>query len=48
MTLALPDEMAEDTVEDVQFDYAGGFQPALVGLADALPYQAFLQKHSDD
>ena len=47
-TLALPDEMAEDTVEDVQFDYAGGFQPALVGLADALPYQAFLQKHSDD
>ena len=48
VTLALPDEMAEDTVEDVQFDYAGGFQPALVGLADALPYQAFLQKHSDD
>ena len=48
VTLALPDEMAEDTVEDVQFEYAGGFQPALVGLADALPYQAFLQKHSDD
>ena len=48
VTLALPDEMAADTVEDVQFDYAGGFQPALVGLADALPYQAFLQKHSDD
>ena len=48
VTLAMPDEMAEDTVEDVQFDYAGGFQPALVGLADALPYQAFLQKHSDD
>ena len=48
VTLALPDEMAEDTVEDVQFDYAGGFQPALVGLAAALPYQAFLQKHSDD
>ena len=48
VTLALPDEMAADTVEDVQIDYAGGFQPALVGLADALPYQAFLQKHSDD
>lgn len=48
VTLALPDETAADTVEDVQFDYAGGFQPALVGLADALPYQAFLQKHSDE
>ena len=48
VTLALPDETAGDMVEDVTFDYAGGFQPALVGLADALPYQAFLQKHSDD
>lgn len=49
VTLALPDQaVSGDTVEDVQFDYAGGFQPALVGLADALPYGAFLQKHSDE
>ena len=46
VTLALPDELAEDVVEDVAFDYTGGFQPALVGLADGLPFEAFLQKHS--
>lgn len=48
VTLALPDELAEDIVEDVAFDYTGGFQPALVGLADGLPFEAFLQKHSDE
>lgn len=48
VTLALPDETAADAVEDVYFDYAGGFQPALVGLADGLPYEAFLQKHTDE
>lgn len=48
VTLALPDELAEDVVEDVAFDYTGGFQPALVGLADSLPFEAFLQKHSDE
>lgn len=48
VTLALPDELAEDVVEDVAFDYTGGFQPALVGLADGLPFEAFLQKHSDE
>ena len=48
VTLALPDELAEDVVEDVPFDYTGGFQPALVGLADGLPFEAFLQKHSDE
>ena len=48
VTLALPDETAADAVEDVRFDYAGGFQPALVGLADGLPYEAFLQKHTDE
>ena len=48
VTLALPDETAEDVVEDVAFDYTGGFQPALVGLADGLPYEAFLQKHTDE
>ena len=48
MTLALPDETAGDMVEDVTFDYAGGFQPALVGLADGLPFGAFLQRHSDE
>lgn len=48
VTLALPDETAGDMVEDVTFDYAGGFQPALVGLADGLPFDAFLQRHSDE
>ena len=48
VTLALPDELAEDVVEDVAFDYTGGFQPALVGLADGLSFEAFLQKHSDE
>ena len=48
VTLALPDALAEDVVEDVAFDYTGGFQPALVGLADGLPFEAFLQKHSDE
>ena len=48
VTLALPDELTEDVVEDVAFDYTGGFQPALVGLVDGLPFEAFLQKHSDE
>lgn len=48
VTLALPDETAGDMVEDVTFDYAGGFQPALVGLADGLSFDAFLQRHSDE
>ena len=48
VTLALPDETAGDMVEDVTFDYAVGFQPALVGLADGLPFDAFLQRHSDE
>ena len=48
VTLALPDETMGDVVEDVTFDYAGGFQPALVGLADALSFEAFLQRHSDE
>ena len=48
VTLALPDETAGDMVEDVTFDYAGGFQPALVGLADGLPFDAFLQRQSDE
>ncbi len=48
VTLALPDELVEDVVKDVPFDYTGGFQPALVGLADGLPFEAFLQKHSDE
>ena len=48
VTLALPDETAGDMVEDVTFDYAGGFQPALLELADGLPFHAFQQVHLDD
>ena len=48
VTLALPDETAGDMGGDVTFDYGGGVQPALVGLADGLPFDAFLQRHSDE
>ena len=48
VTLALPDALAEDVVEDVAFDYTGGFQRVLLELADALPDEAFLAKHLDE
>lgn len=46
VTVCLPDERS-DLVEmrDMAVDYHGGFAPFLVELADALPYQAFLQKN---
>lgn len=48
VTVCLPDERS-DLVEmrDMAVDYHGGFAPFLVELADALPYQAFLQKNMD-
>ena len=47
MTLALPDETAGDVVEDVTFDYAGGFQPVMMELADALSHKCYLEKYLD-
>lgn len=43
VTLALPLEHSKhSTVHQPIFDYAGGFNPALLELSDALPYRAFL------
>lgn len=45
-TLSIPDRRVGDaTVSDVATDYAGGFNPTLLALADALPPEAFLQRH---
>lgn len=44
--LSLPDRLTEDTgLSDVFFDYAGGFNDALMHLADALPVEAFLVRN---
>lgn len=32
-------------VQDVPFHYAGGFQPVMMELADALPYRGFVEKN---
>lgn len=42
VTVSLPNRQTDVVrVKDVPFDYAGGFDHALVELADALPYHAF-------
>lgn len=41
-TLSLPDRQAGGELSDVRFDYSGGFNRTLLGLADALPAEAFL------
>ena len=46
-TLSLPDRQVDGTVSDVPFDYAGGFNPTLLALADALPVEAFLIRGQD-
>ena len=48
VTLSLPDRTTgTDRLSDVRFDYAGGFNRTLLELSDALPHQAYLQKHMD-
>ena len=48
VTVALPDcKAAEGTVKSAPFHYAGGFQPVLMELSDALPYGAFRARHID-
>ena len=46
-TLSLPDRQVSGAVSDIRFDYSGGFNPLLLALADALPPQAFSQRHLD-
>lgn len=46
-TLSLPDEQLSGTVSDVNFDYSGGFNRTLLGLADALPPEAFLVRSQE-
>ena len=37
----------QPVVKDVPFDYAGGFNRVLLGLADALPVSAFCIRQQD-
>ena len=47
--VSLPDtRQHSDVVRDVPFQYAGGFQPVLMELSDALPFRAYLPQHLDD
>ena len=46
-TLSLPDRQVGSGVSDVAFDYSGGFNRTLLGLADALPPEAFLIRSQD-
>lgn len=46
-TLSLPDRTVEGTFHDFPVDYAGGFNRALLGLADALPARAFRVREQD-
>lgn len=48
VTLSLPlRQTGVPAVEDVRFDYAGGFNRTLLALSDALPPEAFLQQNLD-
>ncbi len=47
-TVSIPNRrVGNTTVSDVDTDYAGGFNPTLLALADALPPDAFLQRYSE-
>lgn len=46
-TLSLPDRTVEEPLHDLAMDYAGGFNRALLGLADALPVKAFRVREQD-
>ncbi|MFQ9051923.1 MAG: hypothetical protein ACLR5H_00905 [Oscillospiraceae bacterium] len=48
MTVRMPDRRSGVTlVRQPLFHYAGGFNPVLVELADALPVQAFTRNYID-
>ena len=45
-TVSLPDERAEGSdLGDIPFEYGGGFNRTLLGLADAMPAKAFLLRN---
>ena len=47
-TLSIPDQQIDGGISDVEQVYeSGGFNPALLAFADALPTQAFLLKYTD-
>ena len=47
-TLSIPERrVGGGSVSDVPMDYAGGFNPTLLALADSLPAEAFLQRQSE-
>lgn len=50
VTVSLPDKKHQTLVlrDPASFHYAGGFQPVLMELSDALPYGAFRPRHIDD
>lgn len=45
--MSLPDKQVGGGVSDISFDYSGGFNRALMNLADALPVKAFLWNNQD-
>lgn len=48
VTAALPDRRSDRCeVRDVPFHYAGGFQPVMMELSDALPYTVFRPENLD-
>lgn len=48
VTVSLPAERCGmQTVQDIPFHYAGGFQPVMMELSDALPYQGYMEKYLD-
>lgn len=48
VVVSLPAERCGiSSVQDLPFHYAGGFQPVMMELSDALPYQGFQEKHLD-
>lgn len=47
--VSLPDvRQHPDVMRDNPFHYAGGFQPVLMELSDALPHQAYLPQYLDE
>jgi signal transduction histidine kinase len=49
VTVALPDKRhLTGVLREPAFDYAGGFQPVLMEMSEALPYGAFRSRHRDD
>ena len=46
-TVSLPLRQVDVSVSDVAFEYGGGFNRTLLGLADALPAKAFLLRNQD-